>query len=690
MEYPFKDLMPLDEATARDGYYKDWTHIDADTFHQISELVKFIREKGYGADTREAIAQALERVYYDAMKSGNADMELSMARKHFKDLASRLDASDDKLTSAIAQLAQKIGELGAVATFRGSDTRANINAKTGMSVGDEWYDTTNQVSLRWNGAAWIDVGGIATLGDESVTSSKVAPKAISADKTDFISGSKNLFDKSKVTPNKNINEINGELIDLVGYNVADYLHVKSGKHYWLGTVRKIATFDENKSVRLNQGYDISPRAPFDFVADFDGFIRFSVHDEDLAGFVASEGDKRLSLSDLTYQLAPRVMIKDSSLMSDDGIVAIKSGDLFKIKYKYNETVNEMIEFGPLGINKIIHPKKISRETASELTTALDGLNTHYTIDTDWISPYKGITADNGTTSFTGTVGGNHGTVGAGGFATARPVSANLYVDGKLVTDNQVVYGDIAKLIVTNYVSASNKIDVATGAKSDSLLETVVYTITKNNIEVAVTLKAEEPLTVNGYVGLQMTPQLVSNADIYFGDEATKYKADGILHNSDGLPFDGDRVVISNATDLVAMYTNRGVGVGDLSKIGTSPIHFVSEFNKVYSHLLGAGQSLRLLPNQVAYYSGGYTFMQPLKCNGAEKAYKIKLNSVDIYCVDFFSAANGTYLEVDISDFGKQIEIIEKTDSVTVDQIISGNGLKLSSTGFGTIKFKVKH
>ena len=108
MEYPFKDLLPLDEVTARTGYYRDWSHIDADTFHQISELAKFIRKKGYGSDTREAIAQALERVYHDAAKSGNANMEVSMARKHFKDLATRLDASDDKLTSATAQLAQTV------------------------------------------------------------------------------------------------------------------------------------------------------------------------------------------------------------------------------------------------------------------------------------------------------------------------------------------------------------------------------------------------------------------------------------------------------------------------------------------------------------------------------------------------------------------------------------------------------
>ena len=112
MEYPFKDLMPLDEATARTGYYKDWTHIDADTFHQISELAKFIREKGYGADTREAIAQALERVYHDAAQSGNANMEVSMARKHFKDLAARLDASDNDMRNiSVDWINKNLGKL---------------------------------------------------------------------------------------------------------------------------------------------------------------------------------------------------------------------------------------------------------------------------------------------------------------------------------------------------------------------------------------------------------------------------------------------------------------------------------------------------------------------------------------------------------------------------------------------------
>ena len=133
MEYPFKDLQPLDETTARTGYYKDWTHIDADTFHQISELVKFIREKGYGADTREAIAQALERVYHDALISGNANMEVSMARKNFKDLASRLDAGEQVALNALEEANRKIDDASGTVTMDNL-TQEVKTAMTGGSV----------------------------------------------------------------------------------------------------------------------------------------------------------------------------------------------------------------------------------------------------------------------------------------------------------------------------------------------------------------------------------------------------------------------------------------------------------------------------------------------------------------------------------------------------------------------------
>lgn len=133
MEYPFKDLLPRDEVSEREGYYRDWTHIDADTFHQISELVQFIREKGYGSDTREAIAQALERVYYDATMSDNANMEVSMARKYFKDLASRLDAGDQVALNALDIANRKIDDASGTVTMDNLSQTVK-EAMTGGSV----------------------------------------------------------------------------------------------------------------------------------------------------------------------------------------------------------------------------------------------------------------------------------------------------------------------------------------------------------------------------------------------------------------------------------------------------------------------------------------------------------------------------------------------------------------------------
>ena len=202
MEYPFKDLQPLDETTARTGYYRDWTHIDAETFHQISELVKFIREKGYGADTREAIAQALERVYHDAMKSGNADMELSMARKHFKDLASRLDASDNDLRNiSVDWINKDLGKLDQ--TFMTDEFLQQMAGDTPVN---------------------------AVPADGSIITQKLADKSVTISKTDFIQESTNLFNADTLNLGQSVVEATGELTPNPQYAVSDYIPIR-GDHY---------------------------------------------------------------------------------------------------------------------------------------------------------------------------------------------------------------------------------------------------------------------------------------------------------------------------------------------------------------------------------------------------------------------------------------------------------------------------
>ena len=240
MEYPFKDLQPLDETTARTGYYRDWSHIDADTFHQISELVKFIREKGYGSDTREAIAQALERVYHDALISGNANMEVSMARKHFKDLASRLDASDSQLSSATAQLAQKVDK-GNVSV---SDINKNLGKLDQTFMSDEFL---HQMA----GNTPIN----AVPADGSLTTGKYADGSVIPDKTSFVRVGKNLFDKETITRDHNVNA-SGIVEYRVGYAVSDFIPIKPGTKYHTGSTHRFAFYDGSKA--FVSSADVSP------------------------------------------------------------------------------------------------------------------------------------------------------------------------------------------------------------------------------------------------------------------------------------------------------------------------------------------------------------------------------------------------------------------------------------------------
>ena len=60
MEYPFKDLLPLDEVLDREGYYKDWTHLDPKVFYSLTQISEYIKTKGYGVDVRLLIAQLAE------------------------------------------------------------------------------------------------------------------------------------------------------------------------------------------------------------------------------------------------------------------------------------------------------------------------------------------------------------------------------------------------------------------------------------------------------------------------------------------------------------------------------------------------------------------------------------------------------------------------------------------------------
>lgn len=80
MEYPFKDLLPLDEVLAREGYYKDWTHLDPEVFYSLTQISEYIKTKGYGVDVRLLIAQLAE--HFGLKTTQVVDLANSLSTKH--------------------------------------------------------------------------------------------------------------------------------------------------------------------------------------------------------------------------------------------------------------------------------------------------------------------------------------------------------------------------------------------------------------------------------------------------------------------------------------------------------------------------------------------------------------------------------------------------------------------------------
>ncbi|MCT1185770.1 SGNH/GDSL hydrolase family protein [Lactococcus lactis] len=139
------------------------------------------------------------------------EIEEIIGNKDFTSLLSKISSLEFNLKNRIddleAEKAQKdyvdglIGDIGATGTFKGKDTNANILAKKGMAVGDEWYGTTSLTYLRYNGTSWIDVGTDTKYGDNSVSETMLQNGIVTPKITSFYNReSANVFDITTIKP----------------------------------------------------------------------------------------------------------------------------------------------------------------------------------------------------------------------------------------------------------------------------------------------------------------------------------------------------------------------------------------------------------------------------------------------------------------------------------------------------------
>ena len=322
----------------------------------------------------------------------------------------------------------------------------------------------------------------------------------------------------------------------------------------------------------------------------------------------------------SFRRSPNSAVND---LGEDIVVKI-DGRTVAIKHKLNDDKNLIVEYDKLKVNEFHEVNRFIEQPNTASDSDFSG-TVQLTNDTDWVSPYGLRAVNNPVSGSAGsvTVGGAHGVDGGSGFPTGRfGEYVSIKLDGASISDG-VHRGKTLELIVDHYVSASNAIVRATGAKRDSLKERRTYTITSGAHKVQVDLTALEDVHLTRYAGLQIT-----QPDYYTEFYRYDNRPEGLLpikglesgsHIADEKDYNKlDRVALINDSHMLVMLTDRNFGIGDgsLAPIHTeeypqSPINITGGlFGKIYSHNLGRNNNEYLLSNgETISYRGGYHFVQ---------------------------------------------------------------------------------
>ena len=139
MEYPFKDLLPLDEVLAREGYYKDWTHLDPEVFYSLTQISEYIKTKGYGVDVRLLIAQLAEHF---GLKTTQVVDLANLLQQKFTNLEGVTQSFTSNINSLVAQMEADKNTIVANATV---DSEVILARGGKATLGQRLDETTAQL-----------------------------------------------------------------------------------------------------------------------------------------------------------------------------------------------------------------------------------------------------------------------------------------------------------------------------------------------------------------------------------------------------------------------------------------------------------------------------------------------------------------------------------------------------------------
>ena len=151
MEYPFKDLLPIDEVLEREGYYKDWTHLDPEVFYSLTQISEYIKTKGFGVDVRLLIAQLAEHFGLktaQVVDLGNLlQAEHTSLKQQVKQAVAQVNADRNALETQFNQsVAQMEADKNAVIANATVDSEVILARGGKATLGERLDDTTAQLA----------------------------------------------------------------------------------------------------------------------------------------------------------------------------------------------------------------------------------------------------------------------------------------------------------------------------------------------------------------------------------------------------------------------------------------------------------------------------------------------------------------------------------------------------------------
>lgn len=277
--------------------------------------------------------------------------------------------------------------------------------------------------------------------------------------------------------------------------------------------------------------------------------------------------------------------------------------------------------------------------------------------------------------------------------TARNVGYHIYVDGKEIKEDMSALTKEIKITVTNEIMNPSKADTSGGKTllSDVLcIETVGYSVYRNNIQVSVTheFQNEFPVTVQMYYGMQSMFEKETHT-LTAGGKYADWTLQKDVSTFTKKEYPSFRRFIEKSVNAYQSSYLFADGLGNHEEIADDDIIFIgNSSNKTYHKIIADKEHKK---GDVIHWSGVYTwFKSPIADDDNLLCYEGMIDNQKVLFIDCKKSVD-KMIQLPAGYIKKTFTIREKSKSI----IIAGNkvttqGLKIVSDGPGSCVITFNH